>query len=123
MCANTGFGALPPQLEREWAGKQKLLAAVDLAQLEHRRKGPLSGVQGTLSGARLAARSLFALGSRGGSTLLPHFPLVWGGEGRGGAFFYLWGAFAEPGAPLLGSPTQSPPRLHVTAASPATWTA
>lgn len=87
MCEYRLWGTATAALEREWAGKQKLLATVDLAQLERRRKGPLSGVQGPLSGARLAARSLFALGSRGGSTLLPRFPLVWGGEGRGGACF------------------------------------
>lgn len=45
MCGNTGFGALPPLLDREWAGQPRLSAVVSLAQLEHRspRTGRESG--------------------------------------------------------------------------------
>ena len=50
MCGNTGFGALPLLLDREWAGQPRLLAAVSLAQLEHRspRTGRESGDQSSV---------------------------------------------------------------------------
>lgn len=50
MCGNTGFGALPPLLDREWAEQPRLSAVVSLAQLEHRspRTGRESGGQGSV---------------------------------------------------------------------------
>lgn len=112
MCGNTGFGALPLLLDREWAGQPRLLAAVSLAQLEHRspRTGRESGDQS----------SVCLGGWREGWFNPPDsFPIV-GREGKGA--LPPLGAFTVPGAPLLGCPTWPPPCKHVTAASPAMWT-
>lgn len=114
MCRNTGFGALPLLLDREWAGQPRLLAAVSLAQLEHRRSariGSESGGQGS-----------FRLGGWREGWLNPPDPFPVVGREEQGAPPPL-GAFTVPGVPLLGSPTQPPPREHMTAASLATWTA
>lgn len=114
MCGNTGFGALPLLLDREWAGQPRLLAAVSLAQLEQRRSpriGSESGGQGS-----------FRLGGWREGWLNPPDPFpVMGREEKGAP--PPPGAFTVPGAPLLGSLTWPPPRGHVTAASLATWTA